>query len=130
MSIVVDASTIVAALIDNGPDGRWAEEQLRSDHVVAPDLLPVEVAQVLRRAESVETVGKDSVALAFGALRQLPIEFASFEPLADRIWELRSNLTIYDAFYVALAESLDAPFATLDLRLTRAPGPICRFVTP
>ncbi len=130
MTIVVDASTVVAALIDSGPDGQWAEEQLRSAPIVAPDLLPVEVAQVLRRAESIDTVGPDSAALAFDALRRLPIELSPFEPLADRVWELRSNLTIYDAFYVALAEALDAPLATLDRRLSRAPGPVCRFVTP
>ncbi|MEP1123405.1 MAG: type II toxin-antitoxin system VapC family toxin [Ilumatobacter sp.] len=130
MSIVVDASTVVAALIDDGPDGRWAEEQLRSGRVVAPHLLPVEVGHVLRRAESVETVGKDSAALAFAALVRLPIELAPFEPLAERIWELRSNLTIYDAFYVALAESIDAPLATLDLRLAHAPGTRCDFITP
>ena len=93
MSIVVDVSTVVAALIDAGPDGRWAEEQLRRDRVVAPNLLPVEVAHVLRRAESVETVGKDSAALAFSALGRLPIELAPFEPLAEWIWELRANLT-------------------------------------
>lgn len=130
MSVVVDASTVVAALIDNGPDGRWAEEQLRRDRVVAPDLLPVEVTHVLRRAESVETVGRDSAALAFASLGRLPIELAPFEPLAERIWELRSNLTIYDAFYVALAKSVEAPLATLDRRLTRAPGTTCDFITP
>ena len=85
---------------------------------------------MLRRAESVETVGRDSAALAFVALGRLPIELAPFEPLAERIWELRANLTTYDAFYVALAESIDAPLATLDLRLTRAPGTTCDFVTP
>jgi predicted nucleic acid-binding protein len=53
-----------------------------------------------------------------------------YRPFADRIWELRDTVTSYDAWYVALAESLDAPLATLDRRLAGAHGPICRFSLP
>ncbi len=56
--------------------------------------------------------------------------FYSYRELAGRIWELRNNITIYDAWYVALAEALDARLATLDVRLARAPGVRCPFVTP
>jgi predicted nucleic acid-binding protein len=61
---------------------------------------------------------------------QLEIELSTFEPLADRIWQLRHNVTCYDACYVALAEALRLPLATLDDRLTRAEGAACEFLTP
>ena len=60
----------------------------------------------------------------------LELELHLFEPFSDRIWELRHNLTSYDAWYVALAESLDMPLATLDNRLAGTEGPKCRFLTP
>jgi hypothetical protein len=58
------------------------------------------------------------------------VELFGYEPVADRVWSLRSAVTAYDACYVALAEALDAPLATIDLRLSRAPGPRCVFKTP
>ena len=130
MTIVADASVVVAALVDNGRDGTWAESQLRTNHLAAPSLMPVEVTNVLRRLERSSLLDRGSANLAFDALGQLTIGLAEFEPLADRIWELRSNLTSYDAFYVALAEALECPLATLDKRLVSTPGPICEFVTP
>jgi len=130
MTLVVDASTVVAALVDSAAHGEWAEAQLQSAPLAAPDLLPVEVANVLRKSEQAKLIGADSAALAFGDLGQLTVQYAPFAPLAERVWELRSNLTAYDAFYVALAEALDAPLATLDKRLADAPGPTCAFVIP
>ena len=67
---------------------------------------------------------------AIAQLLQLPVTLAAYQPLGRRVWELRNTITPYDAWYVALAESLGAPLATLDLRLSRAPGPRCSFVTP
>jgi len=130
MAIVVDASTVVAALVDSGPDGRWAEDQLRSGPVVAPNLLLAEVSNVLRRAELTGEISPESAALAFDALQSLPFDAVTFEAYAERIWELRHTVTAYDAFYVALAEAIDAPLATLDIRLSNAPGPTCRFELP
>ena len=63
-------------------------------------------------------------------LLQLDPELFPFRPFARRIWALRDNLTCYDAWYVALAEALDCPLATLDQRLVRASGPACNFVAP
>ena len=60
----------------------------------------------------------------------LVLELFPFEPFADRIWELRGNLSSYDAWYVALAEALQVPLATLDRRLTRTTGLTCRFLIP
>ena len=67
---------------------------------------------------------------AYEDLIQLNMETFSFDPFAERIWELRHNLTSYDAWYVAIAEALRLPLATLDKRLSRATGPTCDFLTP
>ena len=72
----------------------------------------------------------DSAVLAHDDLVQLPVELFPYELHARRVWELRENLTAYDAWYVALAESLDAPLVTLDHRLARATGPRCQFRLP
>lgn len=129
MTVVVDASVVVAALIDNGAAGRWAESLLTSD-LAAPHLLHVEVANVLRRASGAEEITDDVASLAHADLADLRVELVPYATVGDRIWELRHNLTTYDAWYVAAAELLDAPLATLDHRLVAAPGPTCRFQTP
>ncbi len=63
-------------------------------------------------------------------LMQLDIDLSPFEPFADRIWELRHNVTSYDAWYVALAEALKLPLATLDEPLSKSNGVTCEFLTP
>jgi predicted nucleic acid-binding protein len=68
--------------------------------------------------------------LAHADLLDLGVELFPYEPFAQRIWDLRATVTPYDGWYVALAEHLDAPLATLDRRLGRAPGPTCAFLTP
>jgi predicted nucleic acid-binding protein len=130
MTLVVDASVVVAALVDGGETGRWAEGVLLADHVVAPHLMPVEVANILRRSVQGGEVSADSAALAHRDLQELRVELFPYALVASRAWDLRKNLTLYDAWYVALAEMLDAQLATLDGRLTRAPGPACGFVVP
>ena len=72
----------------------------------------------------------DAASLAHADLLALRIELFPYAPFASRVWELRDNVTCYDAWYVALAETLDAPLATLDVRLSRATGPRCRFQLP
>ena len=130
MTIVVDASCVVAALVDDGAAGRWAETQLTADDLAAPHLMPVEVANVLRRAVLTGDLAPDIASLAHGDLLALPVELFEYEPLADRVWELRSSVTTYDGWYVALAEVLEARLATVDLRLARSKGPLCTFLTP
>lgn len=129
MTVVIDASAVVAALVDSGPDGRWAETLLVSD-LAAPHLLPVEVANVLRRAVNDSEISDDVASLAHADLLDLRVELISYDLVAARIWELRHNLTPYDAWYVAAAELLDAPLATLDQRLVSSPGPTCSFRMP
>ena len=127
MSLVIDAALVVAALVDAGPDGEWAESMLREPDLAAPHLMPVEVANILRRAVQRGDISDDSASLAHGDLLALRVELFPYEPLAPRVWELRANLTAYDAWYVALAESLRAPLATLDDKLRRSPGSRCQF---
>jgi predicted nucleic acid-binding protein len=128
--LVIDASFVVAALIDSGKDGTWAHELLGSDQLAAPHLMPVEVANILRRVVLSGNISADSAALAHADLLALRIELFPYHPFAVRVWELRGNLTSYDAWYVALAEVLEARVATLDVRLSRSPGPRCLFETP
>lgn len=130
MTLVVDSGLVVAALVDSGPVGTWADQLLATDDLVAPHLMPVEVANVLRRAALAGEVSPDTAALAHGDLLSLRVELFAYEPFATRVWELRENVTAYDGWYVALAESLNATLATLDLRLAKAAGPRCAFVTP
>jgi predicted nucleic acid-binding protein len=130
VTIVVDASAVVAALIDGGPDGSWARAGLRDEDLAAPPHVYVEVSNVLRRAVLAGRLGSDVGALAHRDLVDLPLATFPFEPLADRVWELHPGVTAYDAAYVALAEALDAPLWTLDRRLAAAPGPQCSFRLP
>jgi predicted nucleic acid-binding protein len=129
-TVVVDASTVVAALLDGGPDGRWAEQMLASGPLTAPHLLPVEVASIVRRAAVTGKITSDAASIAYADLQSLRVELFPYWPFAERIWELRANVTCYDAWYVALAESLDCPLATLDGRLARAPGLKCAIHLP
>ncbi|MGK2850037.1 MAG: type II toxin-antitoxin system VapC family toxin [Candidatus Limnocylindrales bacterium] len=130
MTIVVDASAVVAALVDGGSAGAWAASELGGGPLAAPHLMPVEAANILRRAVLTGDVSADTAALAHDDLVQLRVELFPYEPFAPRVWELRANLTAYDAWYVALAEVLGGPLVTLDLRLARAPGPRCDFRLP
>lgn len=130
MTLVVDASAVVASLADAGPDGEWARAAMEAEALVAPCHVHVEVSSVLRRAVLTGRIGKDVGALAHEGLVQLSIKKFDFEPLASRVWDLHPNVSSYDAAYVALAEELGAPLLTLDRRLARAAGPTCTFRTP
>lgn len=130
MTVVVDASVVAAALLDTGPVGLWAEQLLTAGPLAAPHLMPVEVANVLRRSALSAEVTADIASLAHQDLLALPVELFPYGAFAARAWELRSNVTTYDGWYVALAEGLGARMATLDLRLRRANGPRCEFLVP
>jgi predicted nucleic acid-binding protein len=130
MTLVVDSGLVVAALVDSGEVGVWADRLLATDDLAAPHLMPVEVANILRRAATAGEISADTAALAHADLLSLPVELYAYEPFATRVWELRENVTAYDGWYVALAESLGATLATLDLRLAKATGPRCAFSFP
>jgi predicted nucleic acid-binding protein len=124
--IVADASVLATALGDDGPDGDHARARLRGERLSAPELVDLEVASVLRRQVKGGEVDIRRAALALADLAALPLRRAPHRPLLARCWELRDNLTVYDASYVALAEALDVTLLTGDGRLARAPGPRCR----
>lgn len=130
MSVVVDASAVVAALADGGAIGDWARSAMVGSSLAAPHVMPAEVASVLRRQILRGRLSITSATLAHTELDELSVELFPYAPTARRIWELRENLSPYDAWYVALAESLDAPLITLDIRSSRATGPRCEFVVP
>jgi predicted nucleic acid-binding protein len=124
--IVVDASVLATALGDDGPDGDRARARLRGERLNAPELVDLEVASVLRRQVRGGEVDIRRAALALADLAAMPLRRAPHRLLLARCWELRDNLTIYDASYVALAEALDVTLLTGDGRLARAPSPRCR----
>jgi predicted nucleic acid-binding protein len=130
LSTVVDASVLVTALVDSGPYGEWAESIIAGGALHAPELARVEAANILRRMEGARDITTAEANAAYEDLIQLNMELFSFDPFAERIWELRRNLTCYDAWYVAIAEALRLPLATLDKRLARATGPTCGFLLP
>jgi len=130
VTIVVDASVVVGAFVDSGPDGQWSLQHMRRSRLAAPHLMPVEVASVLWRAELAGDLSPDAAALAHADVADLPVRLFPYDPFARRIWELRKTVTSYDAWYVALAEELDATLVTLDVRLLRAAGPLCRIEVP
>ncbi len=130
MSVVVDSSVLVAALVDSGPNGIWAEEVLSRGSLLAPELARVEATNILRLLELAKQLTTPEANAAHEDLMQLDLEVYSFEPFAERVWELRHTVTSYDAWYVALAEALGLPLATMDGRLSRARAVNCRFLTP
>ena len=130
MSVVVDASLLVAATTDSGPEGVWAEEMLSQGGIVAPHLVLVEATNILRRLERSKLLSRLEATAAQRDLLDLDVLLVPFEPFAARVWDLRGTITSYDAWYVAVAEALELPLATLDRRLSRATGPSCRFRLP
>ena len=130
MIAVVDASVLVAALVDSGREGEWAESALVQGELAAPELVQVEVCNILRRLQLAGELSRLEANGAQGDLLNLEMELFPFLPFAGRVWALRDNLTCYDAWYVAVAEALDCPLLTLDRRLCRATGPRCEFAVP
>ena len=121
--IVTDASVILELLLRT-PASQSVENRLfdSGETLHAPHLLDVEVAQVLRRYAARSEVSAARGRFALEILSRFPITRYSHETLLPRIWALRTNLTAYDAAYVALAEALGATLLTRDVRLSTAAG--------
>ena len=130
MTVVADASVLVSALVDSGREGQWAEAAVARGRLAGPELVLVEASNILRRLERTGDISGFEANSSHRNLLQLDLELFPFAPFAERVWELRANLTSYDAWYVALAEALDCPLITLDRRLSRTAGPTCRFDVP
>jgi predicted nucleic acid-binding protein len=121
--LVVDTSAVVAALVGRGTGRDAVMGRLADDgDLHAPHLLDVEFLQTLRSLVRAGQLSVDRATDARTDFADLKIRRYPHEPLADRIWELRDNLTAYDAAFVALAEALDVPLVTCDARLAGAPG--------
>ena len=125
--LVVDASVLAPALADDGADGDKARARLRGQALVAPELVDLETTSVIRRQLLAGALDTRRARLALTDLVELPLRRVPHRPLLARCWELRQNVTVYDAAYVALAELLDVVLLTADVRLANAPGPRCQF---
>ena len=121
--IVLDASAAIEWLLQTAAGAR-VEDRIFSREATlhAPHLFDVEVAQVLRRYVGAGILTASRGHEALDDLRALPLTRYPHDLLLGRVWELRNNLTAYDAVYVALAEALDAPLVTCDRKLAAAAG--------
>lgn len=121
--IVLDASAVVELVVGTATGERVGKRIAGPDDSLhAPHLLSIEVTQVVRRLVSTGDLGADRAEAALRDLTDLDVVRYDHEVLVERIWQLRANLTAYDAAYIALAEALDAPLLTLDRRLAATPG--------
>jgi predicted nucleic acid-binding protein len=124
--IVVDASVLANVIADDGPQGTRARTEIRAaGDLAAPDLVDVETVAVLRKRWLAGTITQRRFSTAVDDLGLIDIDRYPTLPLMRRAFDLRSNLTSYDAAYVALAEVLDCELVTGDVRLGHAPGPRC-----
>lgn len=124
--IVIDASALAPALSDQGPDGELVRRRIEGETLAAPELIDLEVASILRRGARAGRLNDALCREALFDLARMPLQRASHLPLLSRIWELRDNLTAYDAAYVALAEAIGASVLTADGKLKRASGMRCQ----
>ena len=125
--IVPDASILAAATGDDGPAGVRCRVLLRSaGEATLPDCADLETAAVLRKLWLAGKIGDVRFAAALDALNALPFPRYPARAFLGRVFELRSNVSPYDAVYVALAEALKAELVTADQRLAAAPGIRCR----
>ena len=117
-------------MVDSGREGTWAESAVAEGALAGPQLALAEATNILRRLERAGDISRLEANSAQSDLLRLDIELFPFAPFGDRVWALRSNLTSYDAWYVALAELLDCPLVTIDRKLSRASGPQCEIIVP
>ena len=121
--MVLDTSAFVELLM-NSEKGREVATLLADDGYTlsAPQLLVTEVAQVLRRRTRAGLVSPSRASAALAIFTRMDVRLYDHLPLTDRVWELRDNLSAYDATFVALAEALHEPLVTCDARLAKNPA--------
>jgi predicted nucleic acid-binding protein len=120
--LVVDTSAILDALVGSAPPAGLVERLTDDGDLHAPHLIDTEILHALRRLIIGGRLSEDRAADARTDVAQLALIRYPHEPLSDRVWELRHNLTAYDATFVALAEALDAPLVTCDSGVAGAAG--------
>ncbi|MBK5233365.1 MAG: type II toxin-antitoxin system VapC family toxin [Thermoleophilia bacterium] len=123
--IVVDASVLLFAVAYSGGIFDRATERLNEETSAAPHLIDLETTNALKRLERLKVLDPEAAQSAVADVFLMPVLRYDHRPLLARSWELRRNLSIYDASYVALAELLDAPLVTADSAFTKAPGIRC-----
>jgi predicted nucleic acid-binding protein len=128
--IIVDASVIVPALVSSGKSDDRLREALQTHELLAPDHVNLEVMSVLRKYCRQNVLREERTASALFDLGEFPLERVPVSALEPRIWELRHNVTTYDAAYVALAERFGAELWTFDQKLANAPGVGCVIKVP
>ena len=130
MTLVLDSSALIGSLVELGVGDAWASTVLEDERIIAPELLLVETVNGLRRLERRGRIPSQVARGAFDRACTLQVELYPFAPFAQRVWELRFSLTAYDAWYVAVAEAMDCPLATLDKTMTKVSGVTCEFLLP
>lgn len=121
--MVLDASAAIEFLLNTGPGSRLAARLVdERETVCVPHLIDLEISQALRRYVLRGALSVERGSLALAHWRSLDVNRYPHEPFLARIWELRSNVSAYDAVYVALAEALSAVLVTADRRLAGAAG--------
>jgi predicted nucleic acid-binding protein len=129
-AVVVDASTLVHAFTVEKPGGTIRTRLSTPPCICAPDLIDAEFVNALRSLVTRGQLDERDAELALGDFATLPLERESTELLVRRMWQLRHNLTAYDAAYVVLAETLGVPLLTLDRRLSKIAGLRCTVEVP
>jgi predicted nucleic acid-binding protein len=123
---VLDASVVVDALVVTGPAGDLARAEMRALGVLqVPAIFTAEVTSALRGLVQGHALSPIRASAALEQILSVRTVCYPFEPFARRVWELRDSLTVYDAWYVALAERLGTELVTADKRLARARGTRC-----
>lgn len=120
--LVIDTSAVLAALVARPPATGLVERLARDGDLHGPHLIDTEVLHSLRRLTITGEISEDRATDARTDFAELALVRYPHHPLSDRVWELRHNLTAYDATFVALAEALAVPLVTCDARLASAPG--------
>jgi predicted nucleic acid-binding protein len=129
--LVADASALVDFLIRRRRAGDWVAERLRAAGIAhCPHLVDVEVASSLRRLTHRSGLDPRTAEQALGYLAELRIQRYPMTLLLARVWSLRGTLSAYDAVYIALAEALDLPLVTTDVRLARSHGHCAEIIAP
>jgi predicted nucleic acid-binding protein len=124
--LVIDTSAILEALVALNPSPGLVERLADDGDLHAPHLIDIEILHALRRLNALGELSDERATDARSDFRDLAVVRYPHHELSDRVWELRHNLSAYDAAFVALAEALDAPLITCDGRLGSAPGHLAR----
>ena len=130
MTQVIDASALVLGHTDDGPRGQWALALVNEGGLTGPSLARAEAGNALRRMEYHGVISSHDAESALREILGLHIDLREFEPYVQRVWELRHNVTTYDAWYIAMAEDFGCRLVTGDRRLTTVPNLRCEIVTP